>query len=301
MAHSDSIEAMKASAGTGELLTVRYHGGSHPGMKRRIVIMAIDDELLQVRVPPSTQPKSYFISQTEVCGDDYPAPWAPAERLVKWTVVEDPQSIFDGWHFLVIPAHYPALGVDRRWYMDKEKNKAAKAHGENSKHKVLRYARSEPPLLDFHEGDTFSAANGGLFLQVVRLWTSKRDVEMMEAHASTFNGRRAYQLPIFAFVSWLQNGDIPDVAARICKRNSRSEVLWPLIIDPEDEMTHEPPTITVGELREQLSQWKDEDRISFSGLTFYRIKGRGESLAQVEFNQPVYLDERGRVVVQNLE
>lgn len=61
------------------------------------------------------------------------------------------------------------------------------------------------------------------------------------------------------------------------------------------------PTITVGRLREALSIWKDDDLISFSGLTFQRVKGRGDHLAQVEFNELVYLDEQGRVVVQNLE
>lgn len=61
------------------------------------------------------------------------------------------------------------------------------------------------------------------------------------------------------------------------------------------------PTISVGQLRQELSSWHDDDEISFSGLTFYRVKGRGEHLAQIEFNEPVYLDESGRVVVQNLE
>lgn len=64
---------------------------------------------------------------------------------------------------------------------------------------------------------------------------------------------------------------------------------------------HEHPTITVGKLRQALSIWHDDDLISFSGLSFYRIKGRGEHLAQLEFNELVYLDEQGRVAVQNPE
>ena len=62
-----------------------------------------------------------------------------------------------------------------------------------------------------------------------------------------------------------------------------------------------PPTITVGKLRAELTPWKDTDLISFSGLTFSRVKGRGDGLAQVEFNELVYLDESGNVVVQNLK
>lgn len=64
---------------------------------------------------------------------------------------------------------------------------------------------------------------------------------------------------------------------------------------------HEIPTITVGELRKALAIWHDTDRISFSGLTFHRVKGRGGRLAQIEFNELVYLDDSGRVVVQSLE
>jgi hypothetical protein len=61
------------------------------------------------------------------------------------------------------------------------------------------------------------------------------------------------------------------------------------------------PTITVGQLRRDLSLYDDDCELSFSGLTYYHIKSRGDNLAQVEFNEPVYLDEQGCVVVQNLE
>lgn len=61
------------------------------------------------------------------------------------------------------------------------------------------------------------------------------------------------------------------------------------------------PTITVGRLREALAIYDDDCELSFSGLTFCRIKSRGENLAQVEFNELVHLDSEGRVVVQNPE
>jgi len=64
-------------------------------------------------------------------------------------------------------------------------------------------------------------------------------------------------------------------------------------------MKKEIPTITLGRLREELSQWPDDTEISFSGLTWYQPKQRGENLVQIEFNELVYLDEEGRVVVQN--
>jgi hypothetical protein len=61
------------------------------------------------------------------------------------------------------------------------------------------------------------------------------------------------------------------------------------------------PTITVGELLDQLKGIDRNTRISFSGLDFYRIKRRGQNLLQIEFNQQVYLDESGNVVVDNPE
>jgi hypothetical protein len=61
------------------------------------------------------------------------------------------------------------------------------------------------------------------------------------------------------------------------------------------------PTITLGQLRSALAQYSDDTEISFSGLTFYRTKLRGDKLVQIEFNEQVYRDASGRVVVQNLD
>lgn len=61
------------------------------------------------------------------------------------------------------------------------------------------------------------------------------------------------------------------------------------------------PSITVGELRNALSGYPEHFTLDFSGLSFYRIKQRGDSHLQIEFNQLVYLTPEGRVVVENLE
>lgn len=61
------------------------------------------------------------------------------------------------------------------------------------------------------------------------------------------------------------------------------------------------PSITVGELKSQLSGYPDHYTIDFSGLDFYRLKQRDEAHIQMEFNQQVYLNGEGRVVVDNLE
>jgi hypothetical protein len=55
------------------------------------------------------------------------------------------------------------------------------------------------------------------------------------------------------------------------------------------------PTITVGQLRRELSNLPDDCEIIFSGLTYSRLKVRGENLVQMEFDEPVYRTEDGRV------
>lgn len=59
--------------------------------------------------------------------------------------------------------------------------------------------------------------------------------------------------------------------------------------------------MTVGELREHLKAIPDDARIFFGcyGLEFCRVKWRGENLVQIEFNQSVYDDEHGNVIIDN--
>lgn len=59
------------------------------------------------------------------------------------------------------------------------------------------------------------------------------------------------------------------------------------------------PTITVGQLRQELAEYPDHFDISFSGLRFYRVKPRSPNLVQIEFDQMVYLNDSGDVVVEN--
>ena len=67
-------------------------------------------------------------------------------------------------------------------------------------------------------------------------------------------------------------------------------------------VTHPYPSITVEELRSHLSSLPGHYTIDFCGLDFYRIKARGDEHVQMEFAQPVSLDqETGRVVVENLD
>lgn len=56
---------------------------------------------------------------------------------------------------------------------------------------------------------------------------------------------------------------------------------------------------TVGTLKRALESYDDDDELDFGGLEFYRLKKRGPHLVRVEFNQTVYKDSDGKVVVEN--
>jgi len=66
-------------------------------------------------------------------------------------------------------------------------------------------------------------------------------------------------------------------------------------------MKKQEPLITVGNLIERLSIFDENMKLDFSGLDFHRLKQRGPNLVQVEFNQQVYRDPEGNVVVDTLE
>ena len=66
-------------------------------------------------------------------------------------------------------------------------------------------------------------------------------------------------------------------------------------------MNRSEPTITKKRLLEELEQYPDDFRISFGGLKFFKAKLYGEDLIHIEFNELVYLNEEGYVVVDNAE
>ena len=66
-------------------------------------------------------------------------------------------------------------------------------------------------------------------------------------------------------------------------------------------MKKQEPLITVGMLMNELSGFDKDVKIDFSSLDFHRVKPRGDKLIQIEFNQMVYRDDEGDVVVDNLE
>jgi hypothetical protein len=59
-------------------------------------------------------------------------------------------------------------------------------------------------------------------------------------------------------------------------------------------------TILAKDFRRALEQVPDDAQLSFSGLTFYRIKRRGPDVFQVEFNEAVYRDGTDDIVAFDL-
>lgn len=57
------------------------------------------------------------------------------------------------------------------------------------------------------------------------------------------------------------------------------------------------PTIDVKTLIDQLQGLPDDTRVGFSGLNFYRVKWRGQTMINIEFNEHVHRDSKGHLVV----
>ncbi len=64
----------------------------------------------------------------------------------------------------------------------------------------------------------------------------------------------------------------------------------------------EPPTIPLRRLLDELKVYAnrpDHWEVSFCGLTFCQVKTRGDDLIQIEFEEPVYRDDSGQVIVES--
>lgn len=59
--------------------------------------------------------------------------------------------------------------------------------------------------------------------------------------------------------------------------------------------------ITVGELIQELQKHDPECLVSFSGLSFLRLKSRSDTVVQLEFEQVVYRDSEGTLVAHDLQ
>lgn len=58
------------------------------------------------------------------------------------------------------------------------------------------------------------------------------------------------------------------------------------------------PTIDLQTLLDTLNALPKDTRVGFSGLNFYRVKWRGQTMVNIEFNEHVYRNSAGAIVVE---
>ena len=60
------------------------------------------------------------------------------------------------------------------------------------------------------------------------------------------------------------------------------------------------PTVELDTFLKEFEIYREKGyKLTFSGLTYNRLKQRGEKLLQIEFNEQVYRDSSNNVVVEN--
>lgn len=224
------VERLKEAIETGELLTVIYNGGHTPGAKRRIVPRRLHDDLVYANDFGDTPIKSYKLRQMELSSDDAPVPWAHELAAKQKFQKIDAPAYFKEWEFEIHRALWPALGVNLREYIDKEKTKAAreeaKEHGEVNltqiAHRYLSHAVSGNPVLDFHEGDVFASKKSeGVSLQVI---AQSEYIEVHQIIIQSTPRRLAFHVTDTELAAWLRTGIAPS-NSRIGRGQSYSEVL----------------------------------------------------------------------------
>ena len=226
------IEAAK----DGEILTVVYSGGHDPGSKRKILPIRVAGHLLYARNQSTLAVQTYRLDGLSIVQDDFSAPWIDEASLRRppTSTINDPNIYFGSWKYIVNRSLWPALGVSLREYVDKERAKVLRAEAKRHGHRYvaptyLAYAKSEPPVFDFQEGDLFfSAQSSSTALQVVarRKLLEVHQVLVREGPSDEVKccSRLAYQLIDNELAEWLQTGVVP-AYAQIDAAKSYSEVL----------------------------------------------------------------------------
>jgi hypothetical protein len=245
MQNFSDIDRFADIAGTGEVITVIYKGGSAPGTKRKILVRKMQSESMEVVEYPRRAPKTYLVEKTTVVHDDHTAPWMPDDAGRSVVVV--PEEYFANWCYEIRESLFPALGVTIRTFIDKEKSAVARdaaiRDGMPKAEATRRiritfnaHAVSIPANFDFHEGDIFyrrDAEAESKYLQVLGVKTSEFD-PLIEVHQTGPNGSRlAFHVSPQALADTLRTGQPFSDSTRIHRAQSLSESLRFSISDPE--------------------------------------------------------------------
>lgn len=173
----------------------------------------------------------------------------------RWEKLPDPEKHFHNWHYRIKQAHWPALGVQMRDFVNREKTTQwrqqweqdtpryaelkplffRKRQTEISGHPDLKeweqlkkeradlaykdrvYALSTPSLYDFHEGDIFYSETAP-YLQVVAV------SPMLEVKTTVDDRLIPYHITPAILADWLQFGRIPDASYQADKNQSASMI-----------------------------------------------------------------------------
>ncbi|KGK41389.1 hypothetical protein LH51_08235 [Nitrincola sp. A-D6] len=98
--------SLKAAIETGEVLKVRYHGGSQPGTLREIAPISVNDGKVRARCYSSDAVKTFAISKVEIVGfakkgDEWQKGKEQKSEYVSLSYFfEEKANLFDelGWH-----------------------------------------------------------------------------------------------------------------------------------------------------------------------------------------------------------
>lgn len=118
---NDVTAALEKAIQAGEVLTVKYHGGSQPGAERQIAPISIDGHKVRARCYTSNAVKQFMIDKIELCTSHVPegiAAWNPkAKPKVIYTTIADVHQAhrndfeLAGWH---VAFENEQLGLHRR-------------------------------------------------------------------------------------------------------------------------------------------------------------------------------------------
>jgi hypothetical protein len=249
------IDQLNEAIEIGELITIIYDAGHAPGTKRRILPVRIAGPLVYAKSGIDLAIKTYRLDRITPCKDDHPAAWlddaaTPRQRAQRI----NPKDYFSSWAYDILPRDpknpsirrehlLSALGVTQREYIDKEKTTAARKHakseGRNASHvavTTMEWAVSNPPALDFHEGDIFYPVNFPVTsLLPIQVIVVREFLEVHCVHVSTVgqlagwrttrdSPRDAFHILDTELATWLCTGTPPD-HGRIGPGASYSETL----------------------------------------------------------------------------
>ncbi len=131
---------------TGEILRVRYDGGTQPGSIRDIRPLSVSGEKLRAYDETSARPKLFYLEKIDVVSPDEPVTYT--NRRIKTKVI-DIKSHTKGWFFFVpLPLFASALGI----YSAQRRRRDLKT-GKDILHYV--WIQAQPPVYDFEPGWTF--------------------------------------------------------------------------------------------------------------------------------------------------